>query len=113
MEYLGIASVSQTVRVIDSSPGIFVADATGQGAILNQDSSPNSAKNPAAADSVISIYATGEGQTNPPGKDGVINANALPLPAPDLKVSVEINGEPAEVTYAGAGAWDRLPECYK
>ncbi len=101
VEYLGIASLSQTVRVIDSSPGIFVANASGQGAILNQDTSPNSAKNPAAAGSVISIFATGEGQTDPLGKDGVLNANALPLPKPELKVSVEINGEPAEVTYYG------------
>ena len=101
VEYLGIATVSQTVRVIDSSPGIFVANASGQGAILNQDTSPNSSKNPAAAGSVISIFATGEGQTDPLGMDGVLNANALPLPKPELKVSVEINGEPAEVTYAG------------
>ena len=52
VEYQGIASVSQTVRVINSSPGIFVANASGQGAILNQDGSPNSAQNPAAAGSV-------------------------------------------------------------
>jgi len=102
VEYLGIASVSQTVRVIDSSPGIFqVPNASGQGAILNQDTSPNSVTNPAAAGSVVSIFATGEGQTDPLGLDGVLNANALPLPKPVDKVSVEINGEPAEVTYAG------------
>jgi uncharacterized protein (TIGR03437 family) len=34
--------------------------------------------------------------------DGVINANSLPLPKPSLPVSVQINGETAEVTYAGA-----------
>ena len=101
VEYLGIASLSQTVRVIDSSPGIFVANASGQGAILNQDSSPNSAQNPAAAGSVVSIFATGEGETDPLGLDGVINASSLPLPEPVGKVSVLINGEPAEVTYAG------------
>jgi uncharacterized protein (TIGR03437 family) len=33
--------------------------------------------------------------------DGVINANSLPLPKPALPVTVEINGEIAEVTYAG------------
>jgi uncharacterized protein (TIGR03437 family) len=101
VEYLGIASLTQTVRVIDSSPGIFVANASGQGAILNQDGSPNSVQNGAAPGSVVSIFATGEGETNPLGVDGVINANMLPLPKPALPVTVEINGEIAEVTYAG------------
>lgn len=101
VEYQGIASLTQMVRVIDSSPAIFVADASGQGAILNQDSSANSVKNGAAAGSVISIFATGEGQTDPDGMDGVINAKTLPVPKPVLPVTVEINGEIAEVTYAG------------
>ena len=101
VEYQGIASTSQTVRVIDSSPGIFVVNASGQGAVLNQDGSPNSVSNRAAAGTVISIFATGEGETTPLGQDGVLNANALPLPKPQGKVSVEINGEAAEVTYAG------------
>ncbi len=102
VEYQGIASLSQTVRVINSSPGIFVANASGQGAVLNQDGSPNSAQNPAAAGSVVSIFATGEGQTDPAGVDGVINAQMLPLPKPALPVTVQINGQNAEVTYAGA-----------
>jgi uncharacterized protein (TIGR03437 family) len=102
VEYQGIASLTQTVRVIDSSPGIFVANASGQGAILNQNGSPNSAQNPAAVGSVISIFATGEGQTDPAGVDGVINAQTLPLPKPALPVTVQINGQTAEVTYAGA-----------
>jgi uncharacterized protein (TIGR03437 family) len=101
VEYQGIASLSDTVRVIDSSPAIFVADASGQGAILNQDGSANSVKNGAAAGSVISIFATGEGQTDPDGMDGVLNAKTLPVPKPVLPVTVEINGEMAEVTYAG------------
>jgi uncharacterized protein (TIGR03437 family) len=50
----------------------------------------------------VSVFATGEGQTDPPGVDGVINASALPLPKPLLAVTAEINGEAAEVTYAGA-----------
>jgi uncharacterized protein (TIGR03437 family) len=100
--YLGVASLTQQTRVIASSPGIFVADASGQGAILNQDGSPNSTHNAAVPGSIVSIYATGEGQTDPAGADGVINAKTLPLPKPQLPVTVEINGEMAEVTYAGA-----------
>jgi uncharacterized protein (TIGR03437 family) len=101
VEYQGIASLTDTVRVIDSSPAIFIANASGQGAILNQDGSANSVKNGAAAGSVVSIFATGEGQTDPAGMDGVINAKTLPVPKPVLPVTAEINGEMAEVTYAG------------
>ena len=55
----------------------------------------------AAAGSTIEIYATGEGQTNPPGVDGVLN-NGPTLPSPVLPVSVAIGGKPAQVTYVGA-----------
>ena len=54
---------------MDSVPGIFVLNAAGQGAIINQDGTVNSAKNGAAIGSVVSIYATGQGQTNPAGDE--------------------------------------------
>ena len=102
VEYQGSVSTVAEVRVIESAPGVFVADSSGQGAILNQDGSANSIKNGAAPGSIVSIYATGEGQTTPTGADGVINGTKLPLPKPQLPVTVQINGEPAEVLYAGA-----------
>jgi uncharacterized protein (TIGR03437 family) len=77
------------------------ASGFGQGAILNQDGSINSSVNPAAPSSVVSIYATGAGQSKPTPKDGSI-AGAKPLPEPVAHVSVEIGGLPAEVLYAGA-----------
>jgi uncharacterized protein (TIGR03437 family) len=86
------------------APSIFSSDYTGsgQGAILNQDGvTVNSAQHPAAKGSVVSIFATGEGQTIPAGVDGAI-ANSTVLPKPKLPVQVQINGEPAEVLYAGA-----------
>ena len=56
-----------------SAPGIFAMNAAGSGAgaILNQDYTLNSPSNPAVAGSVIMVYATGGGQTNPPGVTGV------------------------------------------
>ena len=50
---------------------------------------------------MISIYATGEGQTASAGVDGLI-AGSLPLPRPRQPVSVRIDGQAAEVVYAGA-----------
>jgi uncharacterized protein (TIGR03437 family) len=89
------------LKVADSAPGIFATDSSGrgQGAILNQDYSPNGASNAAARDSVVMIYATGEGQTNPPGVDGTLVGATLPQPI--QKVTVTIGGKNAEVSYAG------------
>lgn len=50
-----------TLPVAPVAPGMFTVDATGtgQGAIVNQDGTVNSAANPAARGSVVSIYGTG------------------------------------------------------
>ncbi|HYL72707.1 MAG TPA: putative Ig domain-containing protein [Bryobacteraceae bacterium] len=102
VKFLGVASNVLTVRVIDSSPGIFVLDASGQGAVLNQDNSVNSSTNGAAPDTIVSIFATGEGQTDPGGVDGSLGGSVLPLPRPRLPVTVMIDGLAATVLYAGA-----------
>jgi uncharacterized protein (TIGR03437 family) len=49
---------------------------------------------------VVALYGTGLGQTTPPGEDGKI-AGDLPLPTPILPVTVLLDGEPADVLYAG------------
>ncbi|HEY2015732.1 MAG TPA: hypothetical protein VGH38_19650 [Bryobacteraceae bacterium] len=49
---------------------------------------------------IITFYATGEGQTNPAGQDGKIAVSAFPKPV--LPVTVEIGGQVAEVLYYGA-----------
>ncbi|MBI3472639.1 MAG: hypothetical protein HY013_14890, partial [Candidatus Solibacter usitatus] len=102
VEYLGVRSPAVTVRVSQTSPGIFTLNSTGSGpgAILNQDNSINGPNNPEAKGSYIVIYATGEGQTIPPGIDGaVIGANP---PQPIQRVTVTIGGQAAEVLYAGS-----------
>jgi len=102
VEYQGVRSDPIELRVADTAPGIFTVDASGrgQGAILNQDYTVNGAANPAARGSVVMIYATGEGQTDPPGQDGVVAGNILRRPLRD--VSVTIGGVPARVEYAGS-----------
>ncbi len=86
------------------APSVFSIDYTGrgQGAIVNQDGvTVNSTRSPAAKGSIVSIYATGEGQTNPGGIDGLL-ARGATLPKPSLPVEVWIGGKRAEVLYAGA-----------
>jgi uncharacterized protein (TIGR03437 family) len=76
----------------------------GQGAILNQDGSVNSQSNPASRGSVVSLYATGAGLTTPASVNGLVTApNASEYyPAPVLPVSVSIDGQAAQIVYAGA-----------
>jgi uncharacterized protein (TIGR03437 family) len=102
LEYQGARSRAARLLLKESVPAIFSADSSGkgQGAILNQDGSRNSAENPAARGSVVMIFATGEGATNPPGVDGAIAGAVLPKPA--LLVGATIGGVSAEVQYAGA-----------
>ena len=103
VSYNGVKSNAVSVPVVKSAPGLFTAAASGkgQGAILNQDLSLNSAANPAAAGSVVVLYGTGEGQTAPAGVDGKL-ALAAPFPAPLLPVTVTIGGVNAPLLYAGA-----------
>jgi uncharacterized protein (TIGR03437 family) len=100
IQYQGTRSNTTTVPVLDSLPGIFTIDASGygQGAILNQDNTINSSQNGADPGSIVSIYATGGGQTDPPSVDGTLPTAALPT---HLPVKVQIAGEPADLLYAG------------
>ena len=103
VEYQGIRSAPFVLAVTKSSPGLFTANGSGrdQGAILNQDGTVNGPENPAARGSIVSVYATGEGQTVPPGTDGRI-AEASNVRQPLLPVSASIGEQNAEVTYAGS-----------
>jgi uncharacterized protein (TIGR03437 family) len=99
----GLASTSLTLNVADTSPAIFSLSqgGSGQGAILNQNSSVNGASNAAAPGSVISIYATGEGMLQPSGVTGSVTTSTAPFPTPLGMVSVTIGGLTAQIEYAG------------
>jgi uncharacterized protein (TIGR03437 family) len=85
-----------------AEPGVFTVDSTGTGlgAIVNQDGTVNGAVNPAARGSVVSIFATGEGQTSPPGVTGSVTGSGLKTPL--QQVTVAIGGIGATVQYAGS-----------
>jgi uncharacterized protein (TIGR03437 family) len=104
LEHDGVKSRPVTLILSDTSPSIFTANqtGTGQGAILNQDGSQNSAANPAPPESVVQIFANGAGQWNPILPAGVLVPLAPPYPMPVNQVSATIGGAPAQVQYAGA-----------
>lgn len=100
IESLGATSAALRVPVRAFKPALFTIDASGSGpaAILNQNASVNSAANAADQQSVISLFLTGLGQTNPASIDGQIVSTSANIVAP---VSVTVNGQAAEVQYAG------------
>ncbi|MGD0771871.1 MAG: BACON domain-containing carbohydrate-binding protein [Candidatus Solibacter sp.] len=102
VSYQGSLSNTVTMPVRAATPAIFSLDASGvgPGAILNQDLSVNSTGNPAARLSVIALYCTGGGVTQPPSTDGAVIAGASFLLAQTPVVT--IGGVNAVVQYAGA-----------
>jgi uncharacterized protein (TIGR03437 family) len=105
--YEGQTSDAYPLGLAASAPGLFSQNASGggQGAILNQDNTLNWGGNLAAPGSIVQMFLTGEGQTNPPGVTGAITSATLPppqvTPAPALPIQVTIGGQPAVYTYAG------------
>jgi uncharacterized protein (TIGR03437 family) len=100
----GATSAAFTAPVTTVAPAIFALseNGSGQGAILNSNESVNGTANPAAPGSIISIYATGEGQLMPAGTTGCITGATPPFAAPLVAVSVTIGGQPATpIAYAG------------
>jgi uncharacterized protein (TIGR03437 family) len=101
----GVSSPPFTMPVAATVPGVFSANSsgTGEGAILNQNLTHNSAQNPATRGSFVVVYITGEGQTVPPGIDGSITPPPpSPSITPALPVSVSFGGVPAtSIEFAG------------
>ncbi len=97
----GFRSAPFLASLREAAPGIFTisGSGSGQGAIVNQDGTLNSAENPAARGAIVSIYATGEGAIQPAPATGRIAAG--PPATPVLPVSVAIEGLAAPVLYAG------------
>ncbi len=102
VEYQGVRSLPMTMTVAPSAPALFTFSASGQGpaAALNEDTSYNTAASGAEPGSIVVLYGTGEGQTNPGGIDGLLAISTYP--APLLPVFVSFGGQNSQVLYAGA-----------
>lgn len=109
--YLGNASTLPPVNIGASAPGLFTLDSTGRGqaAAVNQNGSVNTASTPEKTGNVITLFATGEGQTNPAGVDG--KPSSMPFPVPLLPVSVMIGGKVANVQYVGGAPGEVAGDC--
>lgn len=107
VQYQGQTTATLRLPITPADPAFFSrsANGRGQGAILNQDGSLNSALNPARKGSIISLWGTGLGETDPPGIDG--SRTGSPLPRQVLGLSVmfgysDVTRDPrGELLYAG------------
>ncbi len=101
-EFNGVQSTGIQISAADTAPALFTANASGSGQIaaLNQDnSSINSASNPAAAGDAVVLYATGGGAWTESIPDGQITGSHLV--GPRAPVFVRVGKLPAQVLYAG------------
>ncbi|HSB16571.1 MAG TPA: hypothetical protein VLE22_19120, partial [Bryobacteraceae bacterium] len=98
VEYQGVRSNKVTIPVAASRLGVFTSDRSGSGpaAALNEDGSINSSSNPAKQGSIIVLYATGEGLTEPVVEDGVVLGSVLPKPKLPVSVSFLAPGKPCD-----------------
>jgi uncharacterized protein (TIGR03437 family) len=110
VEYQGATSAPTTLNVQAATPAVFSLNGSSNGAILNQDGSINGKARPAARGSVVQIFLTGGGVTNPASTDGWLTTpinGQLPLLATQ-PVTVTIGGVAAtQINYAG-GAPDAV-----
>jgi uncharacterized protein (TIGR03437 family) len=109
----GSATVTGSVRLISSAPGLFIKDSTQQrppkGAVLNQNGTENTSSNLARRGEVIQIYATGPGAFLQPVQDGA-TAPRDPLTRTRSTPQVFIGGVAATVQFSGlapdlVGVW--------
>jgi uncharacterized protein (TIGR03437 family) len=100
---LSNTTVTGSVRVIGTAPGLFTKDAQlpPRGAIRNQDGvTENAPSAPAKRGDVISIYATGPGTLSRQVADGAA-PGATPLAATTSTPQVYIGGVAAQVQFSG------------
>jgi len=97
--YEGQSTPAFSTSVAVTAPGVFTLNrfGRGQGAILNQDTSLNTASNPAPRGSIISLWATGQGQSDPDWAEDVLAPD--PLPQPTNKVNATMIQVNARVPY--------------
>jgi uncharacterized protein (TIGR03437 family) len=102
VQYQSATTGLVNLSLASMTPAIFTLNGGGTGqaaAINNKDGSINGAAQPAKIGDFLQLYITGVGQTNPPGTDGAINAQ--PLPVPQATVTATIGGKAATVSFAG------------
>jgi uncharacterized protein (TIGR03437 family) len=85
-------AASARLPVVAVRPGLYPR-------VFNQDGSVNSPENPAAPGSVVVLFGTGQGVTDPPSPTGAFPRDGFPVPA--APAAVRIGGREAELLFRG------------
>ena len=98
MQLISNMGKSNSVRLPNDYWAISVA------AVLNPDGTPNSPQKPAAPGSIVTLFVTGMGQTDPPMRDGEINKieSREYLFGASGAIDIGVNKVQAKVVYQGA-----------
>jgi uncharacterized protein (TIGR03437 family) len=97
--YRGVPSNLVKIDVAESAPELFQDPATRYALALNEDGTRNGPTRPARSGSIVVLFASGGGQTSPTGLAGAPSAS--PHPRLTLPASVTVDGQSAEVLFAG------------
>ena len=110
VSFNNVQSAAIPLAVAAQSPGLFTSNqqGTGQLSAINQNGTYNGVSGagiqPAPQGSVISVFGTGGGHTNPPGVTGSVTP--VPKTSADLLTisgaTATVGGVPATVQFAGA-----------
>ena len=95
VQYQGQTSNSFAAAVVSQQVSIL--------AVSNSDGTGNSASNTAQVGSVVTLYLSGVGQTNPAGVDGGVNASSTILPR--VMPMVYVNGVCGATRFSGRRTW--------
>jgi uncharacterized protein (TIGR03437 family) len=100
----GVGYSYNQINVARNALGTFTNDSTGKGqaVAVNQDGTLNSAANPAAKGSFVTLYMTGLGSTEAYEVTGSVSGPDTTDVSSNFIVSATIAGQPAVTTYAGA-----------
>ena len=102
VQYNNLTSPEFNIPLAAADVQIFTADASGSGpgSILNPDYSINTATNPADKGAVVALYGTGGGAVTPSVNAGDLAGDTLSWVSQPY--SATVNGEDAQVFYAGS-----------
>ncbi|MBI3696164.1 MAG: hypothetical protein HY238_15170 [Acidobacteria bacterium] len=88
------------ITLDEAAPGIFTLFPDNAGAVLNQDFALNTTLSPALRNTVLQVYTTGLGAVAPSVTTGS-PAPASPLLRATATVTATLDGQPAQVLFAG------------
>jgi uncharacterized protein (TIGR03437 family) len=102
VQYQDRISKAFNVPIRATDPGLFSIDrtGTGAGAILNENGTVNGPQNPARPGSVVVLFGTGFGSTNPQSVAGDVTPSTN-IPRLLTPVTVTIGGAAAAIEYQG------------